>query len=359
MAPVAMAREPDRKGKKMRQQQGSEVSERGAVGRPAMVMAVVAAVCALFASAAQASVISIGSVLPKEPIPTKFERVQTLFNTALPEPGATLASPVNGAIVRWRVQGAKGGPFYLRVLHPNGKGGYEAAGTSQGASPTNEGLQTFNTNLKVRAGDLIGIDPTSSEDMIGVVDVSGASYASIFPTPFEGSVVPSSESVDGKEIELAAEIQPQPEVTAVSPPFGSIAGGTVVTITGTNFNQASEVKFGSTPAGFTVDSDTEITTTAPRSAKPGKVDVSVTTFAGTNPNTRFDDYVYTACVVPKLKNRTLKLAKKLVGRRGCKLGHVKKVEAPTAKQVGKVIKQQPKPGKILPPGARVRIQLGE
>lgn len=343
----------------MRQQQESEGSNRRPVGRLAMVMAVVAAACALFASAAQASVISIGSVLPKEPVPTKFERVQTLFNTALPEPGATLASPVNGAIVRWRVQGAKGGPFYLRVLHPNGKGGYEAAGTSQGASPTDEGLQTFNTNLKVRAGDLIGIDPTSGEDMIGVVDVSGASYASIFPTPFEGSVVPATESIDGKEIELAAEIQPQPEITALSPPFGSIAGGTVVTITGTNFNQANEVKFGSTPAGFTVDSDTEITTTVPRSAKPGKVDVAVTTFAGTNPNTRFDDYVYTACVVPKLKNRTLKLAKRLVKRRGCKLGHVKKVEAPTAKQVGKVLKQQPKPGKILPPGARVRLQVGK
>lgn len=343
----------------MRQQQGSDVSGRGAVDRLAMVMAVVAAVCALFAGAAQASVISIGSVLPKEPTPTKFERVQTLFNTALPEPGATLASPVNGAIVRWRVQGAKGGPFYLRVLHPNGKGGYEAAGTSQGASPTDEGLQTFNTNLKVRAGDLIGIDPTSGDDLIGVVDVSGASYASIFPTPFEGSVVPSSESISGKEIELAAEIQPEPEVTAVSPPFGSIAGGTVVTITGTNFTQASEVKFGSTPAGFTVDSDTEITTTVPRSPKPGNVDVSVTTFAGTNPNTRFDDYVYTACVVPKLKNRTLKLAKTLLRRRSCKLGHVKKVDAPTAKKVGKVLKQQPKPGKILPPGARVRIQLGK
>lgn len=165
----------------MRQQQGSEGSERRPVGRLAMVMAVVAVFGALFASAAQASVISIGSVLPKELTPTKFERVQTLFNTALPEPGATLASPVNGAIVRWRIQGAKGGPFYLRVLHPNGKGGYEAAGTSQGVTPTDEGLQTFNTNLKVRSGDLIGIDPTSGEDMIGVADVSGAGYASTSP----------------------------------------------------------------------------------------------------------------------------------------------------------------------------------
>jgi IPT/TIG domain-containing protein/PASTA domain-containing protein len=331
-------------------------------GRPArrlaMVIAAVMAACAAFAATAQASVISIGSVLPKEPTPTKFDRVQTLFNTALPEPGATLASPVNGAIVRWRIQGAKGGPFYLRVLHPNGKGAYEAAGTSQGASPTDEGLQTFNTNLKIQAGDLIGIDPTSGEDLIGIADVSGAGYASIFPTPFEGSVVPAGEQVSGKEIELAAEIQPQPEVTLVSPPFGSVTGGTVATITGKNFTNAGEVKFGAAAATFTVDSDTEITATVPKTERPGLVDIAVTSFAGTNPNTRFDDYTYLACVVPRVKNRTLKVAKALLRRRGCKLGHVKKVAAPTPKKVGKVLKQQPQPGKVLAPGSRVRIQLG-
>ena len=62
-------------------------------------IAVLCAVCALalaMASTAQASVISIGSVLPKEPTPTKFERVQTFFNTALPQSGVNLASPVHG-----------------------------------------------------------------------------------------------------------------------------------------------------------------------------------------------------------------------------------------------------------------------
>jgi IPT/TIG domain/PASTA domain len=343
----------------MRQQQGSAVSERGPGSRLAMLITVVMATCAVFAATAQASVISIGSVLPQKFEPTKFERVQTLFNTALPESGATLSSPVNGAVVRWRIQGAKGGPFYLRVLHPNGKGGYEAAGTSQGASPADEGLQTFNTNLKIQAGDLIGIDPTSAEDAIGVAEVSGAGYASIFPTPFDGSVVPPSTIFDGKEIELSAEIQPQPEVTLVSPPFGPVNGGTVVTITGSNFTKASEVKFGTTTASFTVDSDTQITATVPQTERPGQVDLSVTSFAGTNPNTRFDDYTYLACVVPKIKNRTLKVAKSLLRRRGCKLGHVKKVDAPSPKKVGKVLKQQPPPGKILAPGSRVRIQLGQ
>lgn len=342
-------------------QQGIEVGERGPVRRLTMVIAAVAAVCLAFAGSAQASVISIGSVLPGGFKSEPFERVQTLFNTSLPEPGATLASPVTGAVVRWRIQGAEGGPFYLRVLRPNGKGAYEAVGKSGPETPPDPGLQTFQTNLKIQAGDLIGIDPSNGEkDKIGVAEVSGAGYASIFPTPFEGSVVPPSGTTGGKEIELAAEIQPQPEVTLVSPPFGSVTGGTVVTITGKNFSQASEVKFsGVAAASFTVDSDTEITATTPKALRPGQVNVTVTTFAGTNPDTHFDDFVYTACVVPRIKNRTLKVAKSMLRRAGCKLGHVKKVNAPKPKKVGKVLKQTPNPGKVLAPGSRVRIQLGK
>lgn len=345
----------------MRQRQGRVVrAGRGRTRRRAIaVVCAVSALALAMATAAQASVISIGSVLPEKFTATEFTRVQTLFNTALPQAGANLASPVNGAIVRWRIQGASGGPFYLRVLHPNGKGAFEAAGTSLPASPTGEGLQTFATNLKVQAGDLIGVDPTNATDKIGVADTSGANYASIFPTPFDGSVVPPSETFGGKEIELSAEVQPAPEVTAVTPPFGSVTGTTLLTIAGKNFNGATAVMFGSVPAAsFTVDSDTEITATAPRSARPGKVDVTVTTLAGKNPNTRFDDYVYRACVVPALRNKTLNTAKTLLRRRGCKLGHVKKVDAP-AKKEGKVLKQTPRPGKILAPGARVRVNVGK
>ncbi|MFL5873100.1 MAG: IPT/TIG domain-containing protein [Solirubrobacterales bacterium] len=318
-----------------------------------------ASALALTAASAQAAQIRIGSVLPEKFTPTEFTRVQTFFNTGLPEAGASIASPVDGAILRWQIQGASGGPFFLRVLHPNGKGAYEAAGTSLPASPTNEGLQTFSTSLKVKAGDLIGVDPTNATDKIGVAETSGASYATIFPTPFDGTVVPPSETISGKEIELSAEVLPVPEVASITPSFGSVTGGTVITITGKNFLNASAVKFGATPAAsFTVDSDTEITATAPGVLRPGQVDVTVTTVAGENANTRYDDYVYRACVVPNVKGKTLPRAKSLLRQRGCKLGHVKKVEA-AAKKEGKILKQNPKVGKILAPGARVRVNLGK
>ncbi len=321
-------------------------------------IALIASACILFgAGTAQASTITVGSVLPPGFTPKSFEEVQTRLNTALPEKGANLVSPVSGAIVRWRVQGAKGGPFYLRVLHPNGTGAYTASGTSTAATPTDASLQTFTANLPVKAGDLIGIDPTNATDEIGVAEVPGAGFASIFPRPFEGATVPTRDPKSGLEIELSAEVQPTPAITAISPSSGSIAGGTTVKITGTDFTTASTVKFGATPAaGYAVISDTEMTATAPEAAKGGPVDLTVTTIAGTsltNSGARFD---YQACVVPKLKGNKLKAAKTRLRNAGCKIGKVKKLAGAKPK-TGKVTKQNPKPRKVLIPGSKVNVTL--
>ena len=82
-----------------------------------------------------------------------------------------------------------------------------------------------------------------------------------------------------------------PTVTAVSPSAGPAAGGTPVTITGTNFTGATAVKFGSTAAAsFTVNSSTSITATSP--AGSGTVDVTVTTNGGTSQTTSADQFNY-------------------------------------------------------------------
>ncbi|WP_245676079.1 IPT/TIG domain-containing protein [Nocardia niwae] len=74
---------------------------------------------------------------------------------------------------------------------------------------------------------------------------------------------------------------PAPTLNAISPSAGSAAGGTTVTLTGTNLSTASTVSFGSTAAtSFTVDSDTQITAVSP--AGTGTVQVTVTTVAGTS-----------------------------------------------------------------------------
>jgi PASTA domain/IPT/TIG domain len=330
---------------------------RAKLGRFGLLTVVAASVWALLAvGVAQAGTITVGSVLPPESTPIEFKEVQTFFNTALPEKGANLVSPVNGTIVRWRVQGAEGGPFYLRVLRPNGAGAYTGAGTSNPATPSGTGLQTFTANLPVHTGDLIGIDPTKGTDKIGVAEVPGSSYATIFPSPFDGATVPPRPPVAGREIELSAEVQPTPAITLVSPDFGPVTGGTGVTITGTNLNGASAVKFGTVPAtSFTVESETQITAVAPPSVAVGSVDVSATTLAGTSPTTRSDEFFYQGCTVPKLKGKTLKQAKKAIGRGGCKLGKVTRHNG----KPGKVLHQSPKPGKVLAPRTKVNLTVGK
>jgi hypothetical protein len=322
--------------------------------RHAMVGAM--ALALLATGSAQASTVTVGSVFPPGATPTAFGQVQTFFNTALPEKGANLASPVNGTIVRWRMQGAEGGPFRLRVLRPNGSGAYTAVGTSNPATPADTGLQTFSANLPIRAGDLIGVDPSNDTDKIGVAEVAGASYGFIFPPPFDTATVAPSGSVAGKEIALSAEVQPTPTITSISPFLGSVAGGTSVTITGTDFNAASAVKFGTTPAsGFTVESETQITAIAPPSTEVGAVDVTVTTLAGTSATSHNSRFLYEGCVVPKLKKRTLKAAKRTLRRSDCKLGKVTRRK----KNARHVIKQSPKPRTVLAPGAKVNVTLGK
>ncbi len=83
-----------------------------------------------------------------------------------------------------------------------------------------------------------------------------------------------------------------PTVTSISPAAGPTAGGTSVTITGTNFTGATAVKFGTTDAdSYTVDSATQITATAPAHAA-STVDVTITTASGTSATSANDQFTY-------------------------------------------------------------------
>jgi len=69
-----------------------------------------------------------------------------------------------------------------------------------------------------------------------------------------------------------------PTVTNVSPATGPVAGGTSVTITGSNFSTTgagATVLFDDSPATVTARSATSITATAPAASHPGAVDVIV------------------------------------------------------------------------------------
>ena len=83
----------------------------------------------------------------------------------------------------------------------------------------------------------------------------------------------------------------RPTVTSVSPASGSTAGGTTVTITGTNFTNITTVKFGAGTASFAVNSGSSITATSPP-ASSGDVNVTVTNGGGTSATSAADLFSY-------------------------------------------------------------------
>jgi hypothetical protein len=322
-----------------------------------MAMALATAWALVMAVAAGATTVTVGSVLPPTFTSTPFEGVRSQFNTTLPETGAAVASPVNGEIVRWKVVGAVGGPFTLRVLHPNGAGAYTATGTSQPAKPLGPGIETFPTQLTIHSGDLIAVDSTNPTDEIGVATVAGASYGIFSSPPFEGSTNAPALSKTGQEIELAAEVQPAPAITKVTPSGGSVLGGEKVTITGTNLAGASAVMFGDVAASsFTVVGEEKITAVTPPQTKVGRVDVTTTTLAGESPTVRADSYFYAGCTVPNVLGKKLGIAKANLRGAGCGIGKVTQVKAPRKKD-GKVVKQGAHPGAVLAPGAKIPLKV--
>ncbi|MBT0768317.1 IPT/TIG domain-containing protein [Kineosporia sp. J2-2] len=82
-----------------------------------------------------------------------------------------------------------------------------------------------------------------------------------------------------------------PAVTSISPAVGALAGGTVVTVTGTGLANATSVKFGTATGTITANTGTSITVTSP-AGSAGTVDLTVTTAGGTSANTANDDFTY-------------------------------------------------------------------
>ncbi len=85
-----------------------------------------------------------------------------------------------------------------------------------------------------------------------------------------------------------------PTVTSISPTSGPVAGGTSVTITGTNFTGATAVSFGSTAVtnGTVNSAGTQIVVTSPAASSSGTVYVTVTTPGGTSATSSASQFTY-------------------------------------------------------------------
>ena len=144
--------------------------------------------------------------------------------------------------------------------------------TTGGTSVTISGRH-LGTTTSVRFGGVEAVfTQLDSTSIIATTPAHAAGTVDIVVTTLLGTAVGAS---------LFTYEAVTPTVTSVSPNIGPTAGGTSVTITGTNFTGATAVTFGGTAAtSFTVNSATSITAVTPEHAA-GAVDVRVTTPGGT------------------------------------------------------------------------------
>lgn len=315
-------------------------------GWTATLALTVAALALYVCPPARSAPVTVGSTLPPSGFVAVPSTAATVFNVSLGEAGANLVSPVDGAIVRFRVTGAKGGPYRLRVLRPAGGTSYTAVGSTPPLTFGTIPPETFPA-VPIRAGDTIGLD-VSPEARVGLAtDVPGALSGSWFPLLAEGATAPYGSPDPGSELIFSAEVQPVPTIVSLRPRSGSFRGGTRVTISGTDFADVSAVRFGSLPAlRFHVDDEGRLTAVAPPVDNLGTRRVSVKTIAGRTASNSVAAFEFTACVVPRLQGRTLRAAALRLQNAECKLGRVQRASRGAARVVG----QGSKPGLRLPPG---------
>ncbi len=162
------------------------------------------------------------------------------------------------------------------------------------AGPTGGG-----TSVTITGTNLTGATAVSfgSNAATNVTVVSASQITATTPAGSAGTVDVTVTTPGGTSATGAADHYTYvnaPTVTQVAPPAGPLAGGTSITITGTNLTGATTVSFGSTAAtNFTINGATGITATAPAESA-GTVNITVTTPGGTSATSNADQYTYAA-----------------------------------------------------------------
>jgi hypothetical protein len=235
-------------------------------------------------------------------------------------------------------------------------------------------VNTFKLDVPVEAGDLIGLNDAGTENACefmagGGQDITyeGEGDASAGETISTATWITDNFYLPNATATLLAE----PKVTSLGTTSGPVSGGTSVTISGAEFAEVLSVKFGSTSATYTVDSETEITAKAPAGAA-GEVPVTVTTLAGSATATQRFTYAAASaapaaptppvatqpptCTVPSVTGLKLKEARERVKAAHCALG--KNIRKPGANnRNGKVVAQTLKAGIVAPLETVVRVTL--
>lgn len=273
-----------------------------------LVLAVLGSCTALlsFAGIARAETIALGPALTGPTINVMCAPAigggcgeMLLSSTSLPS--AQIASPVDGTVVRWRMKGASAThPYSLDVLRHNSDGSYTVTASTGPVTPAGNEIEALPTSLPIHVGEYIELN-LPQEGLLAALE-EPSTYSTFFP-------------------------QLEPGET----------------------RQPGEFEYPYTFA-YNADVESEATPVAPPVSAPPVIPVAPVGQVVVPPATA-------RCVVPDLMGKKLSAAKKAVWAAGCGVGLIAKENGVTAVK-GKVVKQRPKPGRLLSQRTGISVKLG-
>lgn len=324
------------------------------------MLAMLASVGALVAAPPASGVVTLGQTAPASAplfhceFPGPFDE----FQLAVAGGNSYVVPPPGGVITSWSTMpgATTGQQLALKIFRPLGGAFFQVVAQDGPRTLSAGTLNTFPVRIPVQGGDVVGtlVPEGAKVDCLFETLLLGDQIGYREGNVGVGGTFEREEPYGEFRLNISATLLPPPVITSITPAAGSMKEATPVVIAGAHFAEVAGVSFGSVPASsFTVDSEGQITAVAPPSATPGAVPVTVTNLVGTSGPQPF---TYRACIVPKLKGSKLKAAKRKANRAGCKIGKVKKLDGATAK-TGRVVKQRPKPNRILAPGSKINVVL--
>ncbi len=173
----------------------------------------------------------------------------------------SMALEKNGTVIEWGSCCAENGVLPATVAGVSGVISIAAGGGHSLALLNNGTVKAWGNNNVGQLGDgnhKFSSAPVTVTGLSGIVAIAAGESHSVALGP-----------------------APAPAVTHVLPNYGSSLGGTLVTITGTNFTGATAVHFGGVPAASFTGTSTTISAVSP--AQPlGNDNITVTTPSGTS-----------------------------------------------------------------------------
>ena len=141
---------------------------------------------------------------------------------------------------------------------------------------------TFDTLLAVYTGDdVAALTPVASNDDAGPLGTSATAFTAVAGTVYHLAVDGYDGATGNYQLNLQA-VSGAPAITSLDPAVGG--AGTDVAIEGSGFLTTTGVRFNGVAApGFLVNSDTQITVTAPTGVTTGHVTVTATGGTATSP----------------------------------------------------------------------------